>query len=49
MISDVENMTTATMNRKTKFETIITSGVLLEMTVMPQWEYHWKIEHREWK
>ena len=45
MISDVENLTTATLNRKTnnyKWCTSCNNG-------NGAWGYHWKVDHREWK
>ena len=45
MISDVQNLTTATMNRNKhhyKWCTYCNDGDVA-------WGYHWKVDHREWK
>ena len=43
--SDVENLTTATMNRNKKPYKWCTSC----NDGNSAWGYHWKIDHREWK
>ena len=45
MISDVENMTTATMNRNKNHYKWCTSC----NDSNGEWGYHWKIDHMEWK
>ena len=45
MISDVKNLTTATMNRNKHHYKWFTSC----SDCNGAWGYHWKIDHKEWK